>query len=154
MQDAHQIAAGQLRVPARPGTAHGAQVHPRHPPARSIHDGQPLGLATRFTDPVEHAHPRRDVDRRAADVDGVAACAQVRYSGFLADPTVFRRFSGVLIRATGLVAGPPPDLAATVRASQAIAVLADPIAMYADAPPEQLCREILRGADLLLEPPG
>lgn len=74
----------------------------------------------------------------------------MRDSGFLSDRTVFDRFSRVLITATGFVAGPDPDLAARIRASQAIAVLADPIAMYADAPPDQLRREILRGVDLLL----
>jgi AcrR family transcriptional regulator len=74
----------------------------------------------------------------------------MRDSAFLAERTVFARFAGVLKKANALVAGPSPDLAALVRASQVIAVLADPIAMYSDASPVLLRAEILRGVDRLI----
>ena len=78
----------------------------------------------------------------------------MRDSAFLASPTVFERFSRVLVQANALVAGPDPDFAARVRASQVIAVLADPIAFYSTADPEQLRREIMRGVERLIAPAG
>lgn len=77
----------------------------------------------------------------------------MRDAAFLAEPSVFCRYSTVLTTTVALVAGAAPDLAAQVRASQAVAALTDPIVMHGDVPPVVLRREVLRGVDLLLTEP-
>lgn len=65
---------------------------------------------------------------------------------------VFHRFRNALVRANVLVAGPEPDLARSVRAAQAIAMLGDPIVLFLDEPVEVLRGLILDGARRLLGP--
>ncbi|MGK3981569.1 TetR family transcriptional regulator [Sorangium sp. So ce136] len=67
---------------------------------------------------------------------------------------VFARFRDALVRANHLVAGPRADLARRVRAAQAIAMLSDPVVLFADAPTDALRAEILRGVRQLLGAPG
>ncbi|HEX3779332.1 MAG TPA: TetR family transcriptional regulator [Pseudonocardiaceae bacterium] len=71
----------------------------------------------------------------------------------LSQETVFPRFSASIERANILVAGPEPDIAAKVRAAQAIAVLSDPVMILADLPTETLREEVLRGARRLFSEP-
>jgi AcrR family transcriptional regulator len=65
------------------------------------------------------------------------------------DPT-FDRFTGIMLTANRLVAGPSPDLGQRVRAAQAIAMLGDPVVLLADTPTAPLRREILAGVHRLL----
>lgn len=64
---------------------------------------------------------------------------------------VFERFRDAMLRANALVAGPHPDFAGRVRAAQAIAMLADPVALFADAPTDALRVSVLRGVHRLLD---
>ncbi len=66
---------------------------------------------------------------------------------------MFDRFVAVTTEANRRVAGPRPDLAARVRAAQAIAMLSDPVILLADAPTPTLRREVLSGLARLLGPP-
>ena len=71
----------------------------------------------------------------------------------LSQDTVFPRFAAALELANELVAGPNPDVAARVRAAQAIAMLSDPVMLLADLPTEVLREEVLRGVHrLFLDP--
>ncbi|HEY2695624.1 MAG TPA: TetR family transcriptional regulator [Pseudonocardiaceae bacterium] len=63
----------------------------------------------------------------------------------LSQDTVFPRFAAALELANDLVAGPNPDVAARVRAAQAIAMLSDPVMLLADLPTDLLRAEVLRG---------
>ncbi|MGW4642490.1 TetR family transcriptional regulator [Sphaerisporangium sp. NPDC004334] len=65
--------------------------------------------------------------------------------------TIFHRFRDAMMRANALVAGPDPDFERQVRASQAIAMLSDPIVLFADAPAGALRAAVLRGVRLLLD---
>ena len=58
----------------------------------------------------------------------------LRASGLTASKPVFDRFRDGMLKANHLVAGPDADLAAQVRAAQAIAMLSDPVVLFADAP--------------------
>lgn len=71
----------------------------------------------------------------------------------LAHDPAFHRFSSAILRAQRLVAGPDPDLAQRVRATQAIAMLGDPVILLADAPADALRREVLAGVRRLLAEP-
>ncbi|MEU8519917.1 TetR family transcriptional regulator [Streptomyces sp. NBC_01216] len=66
---------------------------------------------------------------------------------------VFARFKAAMLEANVLVAGPSPDFAGRVRAAQAIAMLSDPVVLFADAPAELLRAEILSGVRRLLGVP-
>jgi AcrR family transcriptional regulator len=63
---------------------------------------------------------------------------------FVQEP-MFERFVALTTEANRLVAGPRPDLAAKVRAAQAIAMLSDPVILLADQPTRALRREVLAG---------
>ncbi|MFD0657356.1 TetR/AcrR family transcriptional regulator [Thermocatellispora tengchongensis] len=67
----------------------------------------------------------------------------------------YTRFVMLMSRANELVAGPAPSFADRVRAAQAVAMLSDPVIVLADAPEEDLRREVLAGARRLFaaEPP-
>jgi hypothetical protein len=54
-----------------------------------------------------------------------------------------------MLRANALVAGPQADFADQVRAAQAIAMLSDPVVLFADAPAAELRTAILAGVDRL-----
>lgn len=62
------------------------------------------------------------------------------------------RVMGWMERATALLAGPEAGWPGRIRASQAIAAIADPLTLAIAAPDEVLRRELLRGARLLLSP--
>lgn len=63
-----------------------------------------------------------------------------------ASSPTFARFRDGLLRAAELVAGPRADLAARIRATQAVGMLADPIVVHASAPTELLRAEVLGNA--------
>jgi AcrR family transcriptional regulator len=65
----------------------------------------------------------------------------------------FHRFSDIMLAANRFVAGPDPDLAGKVRATQAIAMLTDPVMLLADAPTAQLRAAVLDGVRRLLAGP-
>lgn len=75
--------------------------------------------------------------------------------GLFAQEPVFQRYFATMTRASELLAGPDPDLAARVRATQAIAMLSDPILLLTDAPTDPLRDAILSGVHrLLADPPS
>jgi AcrR family transcriptional regulator len=63
----------------------------------------------------------------------------------------FERFRDAMIRANALVAGPDADFGGKVRAAQAIAMLGDPVVLFADAPTAALRDTVLRGVRRLLD---
>jgi AcrR family transcriptional regulator len=63
----------------------------------------------------------------------------------------FERFRDALLQANALVAGPYADFAARVRAAQAIAMLGDPVVLFADAPTAALRASVLQGVHRLLD---
>ena len=73
----------------------------------------------------------------------------LRDLGLTASEEVFDRFRDGMLKANGLVAGPEPGFAEQVRASQAIAMLSDPVVLFADAPPAELRAAVLDGVDRL-----
>lgn len=70
-----------------------------------------------------------------------------------ASSQVFHRFRDAMMLANTLVAGPNPDLPRQVRAAQAIAMLGDPVVLFADAPTETLRTTVLNGVNRLLGNP-
>ncbi|MEV7096208.1 TetR family transcriptional regulator [Amycolatopsis sp. NPDC051045] len=73
----------------------------------------------------------------------------LRDLGLTASAAVFDRFRDGMLRANDLVAGPDADFGGRVRAAQAIAMLSDPVVLFADAPEAQLRGAILDGVDRL-----
>ncbi|MFI5590940.1 TetR family transcriptional regulator [Amycolatopsis sp. NPDC051758] len=73
----------------------------------------------------------------------------LRDLGLTASNEVFERFRDGMLRANTLVAGPDADLAGQVRAAQAIAMLSDPVVLFADAPAGELRAAVLDGVDRL-----
>jgi hypothetical protein len=67
---------------------------------------------------------------------------------------VFERFRDAMMRAYAVVAGPDPDFTDRVRAAQAIAMLADPVALFAGAPIDVLRASVLHGVHRLLDDDG
>lgn len=65
-----------------------------------------------------------------------------------------KRFRDGLVRANALVAAGRTDLAGRVRAAQAIAMLSDPVVLFADAPPNALREHILDGVRQLFRRNG
>ncbi|MFI8503443.1 TetR family transcriptional regulator [Streptomyces sp. NPDC085524] len=63
----------------------------------------------------------------------------------------FARFRDAMLRANALVAGADPDLAERVRAAQAVAMLSDPVVLFADAPVGALRAAVLDGVHRLLD---
>jgi AcrR family transcriptional regulator len=78
----------------------------------------------------------------------------LRDLGLTASNEVFERFRDGMLRANVLVAGPEPDLAGQVRAAQAIAMLSDPVVLFADAPAGELRAAVLDGVDRLFATAG
>lgn len=72
----------------------------------------------------------------------------------LASPgPAFARLRDAMLRANFLVAGPNPGFAERVRAAQAVAMLSDPVALFADAPVPALREAVLDGVRRLLDGP-
>ncbi|WP_328616074.1 TetR family transcriptional regulator [Amycolatopsis sp. NBC_00355] len=101
-------------------------------------------------------------DPRAAAIEGVLGVwlshryllrMNLRDLGLTASKAVFERFRDGMLKANVLVAGPDADLAAQVRAAQAIAMLSDPVVLFADAPVEELRVAVLDGVARLFGTP-
>ncbi|WP_350274795.1 TetR family transcriptional regulator [Kribbella sp. HUAS MG21] len=75
----------------------------------------------------------------------------IRDMTLLVEAPVASRFVAAIALANDLVAGPTPTLEARVRASQVVAALGDPIALFRDLPPTHLKHLILTGAQALLQ---
>jgi AcrR family transcriptional regulator len=67
----------------------------------------------------------------------------------LAREDLTTRFAGLTTLANWVIAGPEPDLRDKVRATQAVAMVSDPIAAHADEPADELRAEVLAGVALL-----
>ncbi|WP_326953396.1 TetR family transcriptional regulator [Amycolatopsis sp. NBC_01286] len=102
-------------------------------------------------------------DPRAAAIEGVLDVwlshryllrMNLRDLGLTASKAVFERFRDGMLKANVLVAGPAADLAARVRAAQAIAMLSDPVVLFADAPTDELRATILDGVARLFGTPA
>lgn len=65
----------------------------------------------------------------------------------------FARLRDAMLRANFLVAGPNPGFAERVRAAQAVAMLSDPVVLFADAPVPVLREAVLDGVRRLLDGP-
>ncbi|WP_432850366.1 TetR family transcriptional regulator [Amycolatopsis sp. CA-161197] len=78
----------------------------------------------------------------------------LRDLGLTASQSVFDRFRDSMLRANKIVAGPDSDLNLDIRASQAIAMLSDPVVLYADRPAEQLRAAVLDGVHRLFDEPS
>jgi AcrR family transcriptional regulator len=65
------------------------------------------------------------------------------------DP-VFERFREAAVRASDVVAGPGADLADRIRGVQAVAMLTDPVAMFAETDTDDLRAMVLAGVQRLL----
>ncbi len=78
----------------------------------------------------------------------------LRDLGLTASAEVFERFRDGMLQANALVAGPEADFAGRVRAAQAIAMLSDPVVLFAEAPEADLRTAILDGVARLLTPPA
>jgi AcrR family transcriptional regulator len=76
----------------------------------------------------------------------------LRDLGLTASTVVFTRFRDGMLRANELVAGPDADLPGRVRAAQAIAMLSDPVVLFADAPVPELRTAVLDGVARLYRP--
>lgn len=77
----------------------------------------------------------------------------LRDLGLTASTEVFERFRDGMLQANVLVAGPDADFAGQVRAAQAIAMLSDPVVLFADAPVDELRATVLDGVDRLFAVP-
>ncbi|MGW5721165.1 TetR family transcriptional regulator [Amycolatopsis sp. NPDC003865] len=97
-------------------------------------------------------------DPRAAAIEGLLDVwlshryllrMNLRDLGLTASKTVFDRFRDGMLKANHLVAGPAADLTGRVRAAQAIAMLSDPVVLFADAPADELRAAVLDGVDRL-----
>ncbi|WP_239154130.1 TetR family transcriptional regulator [Amycolatopsis sp. FDAARGOS 1241] len=77
----------------------------------------------------------------------------LRDLGLTASQSVFDRFRNGMLRANLIVAGPGGDLAGDVRAAQAIAMLSDPVVLFADQPADELRAAVLDGVHRLFDQP-
>ncbi|WP_410566400.1 TetR family transcriptional regulator [Amycolatopsis sp. cmx-4-61] len=77
----------------------------------------------------------------------------LRDLGLTASAAAFERFRDGMLTANALVAGPDADFAARVRAAQAIAMLSDPVVLFAEAPEAELRAAILDGVRRLFTAP-
>lgn len=100
-------------------------------------------------------------DPRAAAIEGLLDVwlghryllrMNLRDLGLTASKAAFERFRDGMLKANHLVAGPDADLAGQVRAAQAIAMLSDPVVLFADAPVAELRAAVLDGVDRLYAP--
>ncbi|WP_326568770.1 TetR family transcriptional regulator [Amycolatopsis rhabdoformis] len=73
----------------------------------------------------------------------------LRDLGLTASQSVFDRFRDSMLRANLIVAGPHPDLTLDIRASQAIAMLSDPVILHADRPAHEVRTAVLDGVHRL-----
>ena len=101
-------------------------------------------------------------DPRAAAIEGLLDVwlshryllrMNLRDLGLTASKAVFDRFRDGMLKANQLVAGPDADLAGQVRAAQAIAMLSDPVVLFADAPVDELRAAVLDGVARLYGTP-
>jgi AcrR family transcriptional regulator len=101
-------------------------------------------------------------DPRAAAIEGLLDVwlshryllrMNLRDLGLTASKAVFDRFRDGMLKANQLVAGPDADLAGQVRAAQAIAMLSDPVVLFADAPVGELRAAVLDGVARLFGTP-
>jgi AcrR family transcriptional regulator len=101
---------------------------------------------------VTAADPRRAVLEELLDVwltHRYLLRMNLRDLGLTASAAVFERFRDGMLLANELVAGPDADFGGRVRAAQAIAMLSDPVVLFADAPQAQLRAAVLDGVDWL-----
>jgi AcrR family transcriptional regulator len=73
----------------------------------------------------------------------------LRDLGLAASPVAFDRFRDGMLRANALVAGPDADFQHQVRAAQAIAMLSDPVVLFADSALPELRDAVLDGVHSL-----
>ncbi|MCX4783207.1 TetR family transcriptional regulator [Streptomyces sp. NBC_01264] len=66
----------------------------------------------------------------------------------------FARLRDAMLRANSLVAGADPGFTERVRAAQAVAMLSDPVVLFADAPVPALREAVLDGVRRLLDGPA
>jgi AcrR family transcriptional regulator len=72
----------------------------------------------------------------------------------LVEGVAFDRYRDAALRANVLLAGPDPDLRAKVRASQALAMVSDPVVLFAEEPADVLRATVLEGVRLVLGMPA
>jgi AcrR family transcriptional regulator len=122
-----------------------------------------VALATPMLDDLDAvivaAEGKADAEARWLVIEGVLDTelkhrqllrANLRDLSLSAAQPVFIRFRDAMLRANALVAGRGASFATKVRAAQALAMLGDPVVLFADAPVDQLRAEILVGVRSLL----
>jgi len=63
----------------------------------------------------------------------------------LSQAAIARRFAKLMLEANRRVAGPDPDFDEKIRTAQIVAMLSDPVIIYADEPPDRLRAAVLNG---------
>jgi AcrR family transcriptional regulator len=122
-----------------------------------------VALATPMLDDLDAviaaAEEKADAEARWLVIEGVLDTelkhrqllrANLRDLALSSVQPVFIRFRDAMLRANALVAGRRASFATKVRAAQALAMLGDPVVLFADAPVDQLRAEILVGVRSLL----
>ncbi len=122
-----------------------------------------VALATPMLDDLDAviaaAEEKADAEARWLVIEGVLDTelkhrqllrANLRDLALSTAKPVFIRFRDAMLRANALVAGRGASFATRVRAAQALAMLGDPVVLFADAPADQLRAEILAGVRALL----
>jgi AcrR family transcriptional regulator len=122
-----------------------------------------VALATPMLDDLDAvivaAEGKADAEARWLVIEGVLDTelkhrqllrANLRDLSLSAAQPVFIRFRDAMLRANALVAGRGASFATKVRGAQALAMLGDPVVLFADAPVDQLRAEILVGVRSLL----
>jgi AcrR family transcriptional regulator len=122
-----------------------------------------VALATPMLDDLDAviaaAEEKADAEARWLVIEGVLDTelkhrqllrANLRDLALSTAKPVFIRFRDAMLRANALVAGRGASFATKVRAAQALAMLGDPVVLFADAPVDQLRAEILAGVRALL----
>jgi AcrR family transcriptional regulator len=122
-----------------------------------------VALATPMLDDLDAvlaaAEEKADAQARWLVIEGVLDTelkhrqllrANLRDMALSAAQPVFIRFRDAMLRANALVAGRGASFATRVRAAQALAMLGDPVVLFADAPVDQLRAEIVAGVRMLL----
>jgi AcrR family transcriptional regulator len=106
-----------------------------------------------LTAALEKAHTRQEVIEELLDVNlrhrELLRDNLMHDLALLAQEAIIRRYAQLMREAIEKVAGTNPDLAAKVRAAQAVAALSDPVIVFADEPVDALRAEVLRGIALL-----
>jgi hypothetical protein len=108
---------------------------------------------------IDAAEPLPDPEARWSVIEGLLD-AELKHRQLLrmslrdlalsAAQPVFTHFRDAMLRANALVAGRGASFATRVRAAQALAMLGDPVVLFADAPEDALRAEILAGVRALL----